>query len=452
MIPDLAELVAGAGLLVGQAGLAGWNSWIEQRLSGSVGLFSSLPLLFLGGVVASLLPCVYPLYPITAGIIRGRAVSSRPWTHALTYYAGTCLVYGGFGALAVISGGACNAILRYPTTNLVIAVLLLILGLSTMGQLHVPLFHPRSVGAGRGLPGTLLLGASAGLLSSACVGPVVASVLVALATTNGPEFSWVALTTGVVRMFSFGAGVGVPFLLIGLFGIKLPKSGRWMVYVQYALGGLICYFAYVYLDKALSIQGFSADAINRIGLAIGGLIFFAYLVQTGELDPHTRTVRSLYCAGMVVSGAVLFQSLPAAPRGSAGPEIASVAGPKSSEPIEQDGNLTWYLEEEAAFRKAREQGRNVFIDFYGPWCTNCKAFAAMTRTDGKLRATLAQAVLLKLVDRTPAFQKYADDRRFPELKVGLPFFVITDPHGNLLYKTSDYLKTDEMALFVADGH
>jgi thiol:disulfide interchange protein DsbD len=440
-----------ASLLLGQAGLSGVNSWIEQRLSGGQGLMSSLPLLFLGGLIASLLPCVYPLYPITASIIRSRAGGSRSWVHPLTYYAGTCLVYGAFGALAVVSGGAFNMVMQYAATNLAIAALLLVLGLSTMGLLHLPLFHGRDIAAGEGIGGTLMLGAAAGLLSSACVGPVVVSVLVTVAAAHATAFSWINLGTGVVQMLAFGAGVGVPFLLIGLFGVKLPSSGQWMLYVQYLLGALICYFAYVYLEKGLSILELTPNAIYSIAGAAAGIILFAYLLQSGEISPHARTVRSLYCLGAIVSASMMFHNLPSNSRASSGPEITTAVAPRPAEQVEKDGNLTWHLDEETAFRLAHEQGRNVFIDFYGSWCTNCKTFAAMTRTDSKLQESLAQAILLKVYDRTATFKKYAADSRFPELKVGLPFFVITDPDGNLLYKTSDYLKTDEMALFVAEG-
>lgn len=51
-------------------------------------------------------------------------------------------------------------------------------------------------------------------------------------------------------------------------------------------------------------------------------------------------------------------------------------------------------------------------------------------------------------DNTTLFEQYHADPRFPELKVGLPFFLITDPKEALLYKTSDFTKTDEMALFL----
>jgi thiol:disulfide interchange protein DsbD len=48
-------------------------------------------------------------------------------------------------------------------------------------------------------------------------------------------------------MLSFGLGLGIPFLLIGVFGVSLPKSGRWMMYVQYVLGILIIYFGWTYI-------------------------------------------------------------------------------------------------------------------------------------------------------------------------------------------------------------
>jgi thiol:disulfide interchange protein DsbD len=57
-------------------------------------------------------------------------------------------------------------------------------------------------------------------------------------------------------------------------------------------------------------------------------------------------------------------------------------------------------------------------------------------------------VLYKVYDTSLAFEAYKADPRFPELKVGIPFFIITDAAGNVLYKTSDYTQTDEMILFL----
>lgn len=116
--------------------------------------------------------------------------------------------------------------------------------------------------------------------------------------------------------------------------------------------------------------------------------------------------------------------------------------------FEKKGKLTWYLDKEAAYIEAKKTGKNVFIDFYANWCTNCKAFEKMTHEDETLIASLESTVLLKIYDTTPAFQEYSADSRFPELKVGLPFFVITNTDGELVYKTNDYMKTEEMGLFL----
>jgi hypothetical protein len=86
----------------------------------------------------------------------------------------------------------------------------------------------------------------------------------------------------------------------------------------------------------------------------------------------------------------------------------------------------------------------------GDWCTNCKAFQERTVQDEQLRSALQKAVLLKIYDTSVLFSTYRDDPRFPELRVGLPFFVITDAKGELLYKTSDFTKTDEMSPFFSD--
>ncbi len=235
MIPAMPGVFIQAGLLIGEVGLADFNSWVERRLGSAGGGISAYGLLFAGGLVASLLPCVYPLYPITTSIVRSRAAGGRAWPHPWAYYLGLCLVYGALGAIAATTGGAFNVVLRYGATNLLIAVLFLLLGLSTIGLLHVPLFQPRGIDAGKGLFGTAALGAAAGLLSSACVGPVVVSVLINLAAAHPEGFSLAGIAVGFSQMLAFGAGVGAPFLAIGLFGLKLPKSGPWMLYVQWLL-------------------------------------------------------------------------------------------------------------------------------------------------------------------------------------------------------------------------
>jgi thiol:disulfide interchange protein DsbD len=110
--------------------------------------------------------------------------------------------------------------------------------------------------------------------------------------------------------------------------------------------------------------------------------------------------------------------------------------------------LKWFLNRDDALAEAKQRGKPVFVDFYGSWCANCKAFEELTHTNEALGKALGGAVLLKIRDTSPDFKVWQNDSRFPELKVGLPFFVIMDASGKLLYKTSDYTRIDEMMLFL----
>ena len=142
---------------------------------------------------------------------------------------------------------------------------------------------------------------------------------------------------------------------------------------------------------------------------------------------------------------ILFRSF--APQPSATQSsIASTVGNS----VEQKGNLTWYTDKEAAYDAAKKQGKLVFLDFHGNWCTNCKYFQKLTQEDPELNEALQSAVLYKIYDTSEEFENYKEDSRFPELKVGLPFFVITDTDGNMLYKTNDYQKTEEIAMFLSE--
>jgi thiol:disulfide interchange protein DsbD len=100
---------------------------------------------------------------------------------------------------------------------------------------------------------------------------------------------------------------------------------------------------------------------------------------------------------------------------------------------------------EAAFAEAREKGLPVFIDFYADWCTNCKDFYNLANENGELNGALRTgAVLLKIHDTDEAFHNYAKEEDFVELNIGLPFFAILSPDGELLWKSTNYRDSEGM--------
>jgi thioredoxin:protein disulfide reductase len=428
---------AQAGDLVSSA-----NSWLEGRLAASSTTLMALPLLLFGGMLASLLPCVYPLYPLTAGLLRNRAgTSSRKWVHPLTYYFGLAFVYFLFGILAAVSGGAFNKVLRLPETNLALSFLFLILALSTAGFIYLSFLNPGATGnLEGGILGTFVMGMGAGLLSSSCVGPFVVSILLKIASSS-EMVSAGSMFSAAAKMLVFGLGLGLPLLGVALFGVRLPKSGRWMQYVQYALGLVILWFSYVYLEKGLSSLGFT---LERIRLAFfGALILLAaiYRLQNEDVDSFKRMGRALSGLLLAIGFFCMQHSLAS--------EASAIALAQSGDTkVEKKGNLSWYRDFDEALQEAAKQGRPLFLDFSAPWCANCKEFEKLTQSNIKLNDALSRSVLCDIQDSTPEFKKFQTDSRFPELKVGLPFFVVMDSKGNLLYKTSDYTRVEDMALFL----
>jgi thiol:disulfide interchange protein DsbD len=423
------------------------NDWVGAQLAASSGA-ESFAFLFVGGLLASLLPCVYPLYPITVSILRGRQSALGRYAHPLAYYVGLSGVYFSFGIIAALTGGAFNEVLRLPAANLTIGAVLFALGLATVGYLHFPTistdFQPRD----RGLPGSIVMGGLAGLLSSACVGPVVVSILVGLAA-NAEAVTIGTTLLASVKMLAFGLGVGFPILLIGVLGVSLPRGGRWMVAVQWIFGALIAYFALGYVYKGLGGVGVRNAAAHAVVFGAALLLGATFLLQRAEA-PKTERMRNALLALAAATG-FLVMARAVVPTSMAGMSMVPgvVAASAQEALVEERASLTWYLDRDAAYATAKKSGKPVFIDFYGDWCANCKAFEALAESDPVLRAALTDAVLLKVYDTSPLFRRYRDDARFPELRVGLPFFLITNPEGDVLYKTSDFTKTDEMVLFLS---
>lgn len=434
-------LFAWATLAPAQSAFDQMNDWVGIQLAESTGV-GAFFFLFLGGVMASLLPCVYPVYPLTVNFLKTRRSKLGQFAHPLAYYLGLAGIYFLFGIVVAFTGGAFNEILRLPLANLSIGILLFIMALATVDYLHLPFFGGQLDSEHQGLGGTVLMGAGAGLLSSACVGPIVVSILLAIVANTSSLTLGLALAAAF-KMMLFGLGVGIPVLLLGIFGLALPKSGKWMFYLQWVFALLIGYFAYGYLLKGLNGFGFSAQEGFYVFLAAVLVLLSAFQLQAPDKPKQQKVKTAMYALAGVLGVFVLGANmLPAA---------ASKTGYRQEAPppnVEQKGNLTWYLNKEAAYQKAAETGKLVFVDFHGDWCTNCKAFQKQTQTDKELNAALQNAVLYKVYDTSPAFDEYSNDPLFPELKVGLPFFLITDAQENVVYKTNDFTKTEEMQLFL----
>jgi cytochrome c-type biogenesis protein len=199
-------------------------------------------LLFAAGVLTSLTPCIYPMIPITAGIIGGNSSSgaSRGRVAALTasYVTGLATLYATAGLIAGLSGSLFGTLAASWWARGLIAVLLTVFGLAMLEVVPVPTprrLRDRAAGLkGGSVPAVFLLGATSGLVAAPCGAPAFAAVLTWVSTTGSG-------TLGFVYLFVFSLGMTTLLVGVGMsagLASRLPKPGPWTTWVKRG-GGLV---------------------------------------------------------------------------------------------------------------------------------------------------------------------------------------------------------------------
>jgi thiol:disulfide interchange protein DsbD len=213
----------------------------------------AVPLLFVAGVATSLTPCVYPMIPITAGVLggAGAATRSRGRTAVLTfaYVAGLALVYSLLGLLAGVTGTLFGTVSSNPWAYFIMANLLLIFGLAMLDLVPVPV-PQRAVRwaarlGGGSVGGAFAMGAASGLVAAPCGAPAFAAVLTFVAATGSAALGWLYL-------FVFSLGLTALLVVVGLASgtlASLPRPGRWTAWVKRAGGVVLIGMAEYYLVK-----------------------------------------------------------------------------------------------------------------------------------------------------------------------------------------------------------
>jgi cytochrome c-type biogenesis protein len=228
---------------------------IDLIQTGLTGTLDHSPLvavaaLFGAGVLTSLTPCVYPLIPITAGVIAGTSGKDAPRVRTValtaTYVFGLAVFYALLGLLAGLSGSLFGTISANPWVRFAVGNLLLVFGLAMFGV--IPVRMPNSLnrwaaGLGGGsYPAVFLMGATSGIVAAPCGAPAFAVVLTWVATTQ-------SAILGFVYLFVFSLGMTVLLAVVGIFsGVVsvLPKSGTWMVWVKRLAGAIMLVMAEYY--------------------------------------------------------------------------------------------------------------------------------------------------------------------------------------------------------------
>ncbi len=198
--------------------------------------FLAFPLAYLGGVIVSFTPCVYPVVPLTVAFIGAHSSGSRlkGLKLSLFYVAGMAVTYTLLGAIAALSGQLFGQVQSSPWTYLLLANVFILMGLSILGAFPLPFRTPAFIAKlqrrerTNGILGSFVVGLLSGLVVGPCTAPVLAVLLSFVATRQNAIF-------GMGLLFVFSLGLGTLLILLGTFAgllTSLPKSGPWLARIN----------------------------------------------------------------------------------------------------------------------------------------------------------------------------------------------------------------------------
>lgn len=373
--------------------------------------FRLLGILLLG-LLMSLTPCIYPMIPITAGILQAQGCSSLLMNFLLSasYTTGIATTFAILGLLAAFAGQAMGSLMTNPLFILPLVALLVYLALSMIGlyDMYIPkFFQPRDHKVtGGSFISAFVFGMISGIVASPCLSPGLLCLL-CIVTTIGSKL------LGFIMLFVFGIGLGIPLLIIGTFSGSLnllPRAGMWMVEIKKLFGYVMLAMCLYFISYIVNVSAMLF--IITLFCIVIGIIFLTY-----SRTAHSKAWRMVYTilgvaliAGSVVSAFKTYQSL--------------TTSNKSSE-------YHWPTDYGAAKEEALKQNKKLFVDVGAPFCSICKAIDATLFSDAQVIAALEERMVPVKVD--------GSDARNAELMkqyqiFGFPTILCVDPASETVLK------------------
>lgn len=383
------------------------------------GLLSIFLMGLLGGFVALLTPCVWPIIPMTVSFFLKRAKDNKrkAVSDALTYGLSIIVIYLtlGLAVTAIYGAQRLNDLATNAYVNLFFFALLVVFALSFFGWFEITL--PSSWGnkldskASKtgGLLGIFLMAFTLAIVSFSCTGPIVGFLLVDFSTSGN-------IVAPAIGMLGFALALALPFTLFALFPSWLkqaPKSGAWMNTVKVTLGFIELAFALKFFSVADLAYGW--HLLDRevflclwiaifflLGLYLCGMLHFQ---SDAEADGTIRPKPVVAIMGGLVSIAFAIYMVPGL-WGAPCKAVSAFTPPMST----QDFNLNSkevkaaFLDYDEGMAEAERTGKPVLLDFTGYGCVNCRKMEAAVWTDPQVAETLNNdyiLVSLYVDDKTP---------------------------------------------------
>ncbi|HZK76764.1 MAG TPA: cytochrome c biogenesis protein CcdA [Candidatus Kapabacteria bacterium] len=409
------------------------------------------------GLLALLTPCVFPMVPITVSFFTKRNAGSKKAAakDAFLYAGGIVVTFVVLGfMLSLIAGPAgINEFAANPWANLVIAAIFIAFALNLFGlfEIGVPSsilskLNSTAQHSKNKMFSVVLMGFVFSLTSFTCTVPFVGTLMVAFS-----RGSWFVPLIGMIVFASIFAA---PFFLLALFPNlmkSLPRSGTWMNNVKVVMGFLevaaaLKFFSNV--DLIWSWHFFSRDLVLAAWIAIAIITTF-YLLGRFQLShdtpiDHIGGIRVLMAVTFLAVGIYLYTGLNGHPLGQLdgflppvdSGELAQASIGFSSNNGTPVAQITeqWIPSYSDALAEAKKTGKNIFIDFTGYTCTNCRAMEATVFSRQDVKQMFQKFVLARLYtdNDTPLNDSNRDMEENRFNTIALPFYVIVSPNDKPL--------------------
>lgn len=390
----------------GAAPGSGSNSYADALHSR--GLLAFLAIVFIGGLLLNLTPCVYPMIAVTMAIFGARAGDPRGkvMSRALVYVLGMATMYTALGVFAALTGSLFGNALQSVWVKAGIALFLLVLALGMFGVYELqppPRLAAALGGANRsGIFGLYFSGLVVGIFAAPCVGPVVLGLLALVGEKRDIAF-------GALSFFVLALGLGAPYILLASSTkllTRLPRSGAWLEWTKHVFGVILVAVAVWYLVLALAPS--VVTYVAPFSLILGAL-YLAFMDRSGGALPKFRAAKKTLGAVAIVAG------------------IALGAGAWNAARVAEAA--LWPTYSDAALQSALTAGKPIVLDFSASWCAECRELEHKTFSDPGVQKALEPFTKLR-VDLDGANIAQAEELQKRWKVSGLPAIVFVDESGN----------------------
>lgn len=388
----------------------------------------------LGGLLAILTPCVFPMIPLTVSFFMKRGKKKNETWNVILYGLSIVVIYVGLGLLVTMVFGpdAMNALSTNPWFNVIFFLLLVVFATSFLGAFELTLptslanFFDRKADSTSGIVSIFFMAFTLGVVSFSCTGPIIGTLLVEAATSGSQ-------TGPLVGMLGFSLALALPFTLFAFFPTwmqRLPKSGGWLNSVKVVLG---------FLELALALKFFSTadlaahwNILPRETFLVLWIVIFAMLgfyllgkirLNHDDVVEHVGVIRlflsiislsfALYMVPGLWGAPLKAISAFSPPQTTQDFDLYTATCPQTQkenylkpkrygELFHCPLNLNCFFDYDEGMAYARQVGKPVILDFTGHGCVNCRKMEVSVWSDKRVLEILSQEYVL--------ISLYVDDR------------------------------------------